>query len=77
MPKIDGWEFLEMYKKLKDFQKGEIVIVMLTVSLNPENRTRAEDISEISDFKNKPISIEILGEIMQKLFPDYHYKKYR
>lgn len=71
MPRMDGWDFLVEYQKLNDFQKGNIIIVMLTASLNPDDRAKAENISEISDFKNKPISIEMLEEIMLKFFPEY------
>lgn len=77
MPKIDGWEFLAEYKQLSDLQKGNIIIVMLTASLNPDDRSKAEKIAEISDFKNKAITIETLEEIMQKSFPDYHFKNDR
>ncbi|OFY24940.1 MAG: hypothetical protein A2W98_03955 [Bacteroidetes bacterium GWF2_33_38] len=77
MPKMDGWEFLEEYQKLNVFQKGEIIIVMLTASLNPDDKARAETIPEIAEFKNKPISFDMIGEIMQKYFPDYNYKNER
>jgi len=71
MPVMDGWEFMEAYHKLEENQKGKIIIVMLTTSYNPDDKTRAEKISEISGFKNKPLSQIILEEIMNKYFPDY------
>src|SRR5687767_1028183 len=33
MPAMNGWEFLEEYKKLSNEKKGKIMIVMLTTSL--------------------------------------------
>src|ERR1700743_813882 len=35
MPAMDGWEFLERYKSLPSEQKADIVLIMLTTSLNP------------------------------------------
>lgn len=71
MPVMDGWEFLEAYEKLEEYQKGKIIIIMLTTSLNPDDVTRAEEISDVSGFKNKPLTMETIGEIMQQHFPDY------
>ncbi|GGA67923.1 response regulator [Flavobacterium palustre] len=71
MPVMDGWEFLEAYHALEEHQKGKIIIVMLTTSLNPDDKTRAEGISEVSDFKNKPLSREAFADIIKTHFPDY------
>lgn len=71
MPVMDGWEFLEAYKNLEVHQKGQIVIVMLTTSLNLDDKKRAENISDVSGFKNKPLTLQIIEDIMQKHFPDY------
>ncbi|MFZ5551767.1 MAG: response regulator [Bacteroidota bacterium] len=71
MPVMDGWEFMEAYHNLPDHQKGKIVIVMLTTSFNPDDRQRAEKITEISGYSNKPLSEQMLRDILQKYFPDY------
>ncbi len=65
---MDGWQFLEEYEKLENLQKRGVMIIMLTGSLNPDDKTRSDNISNISDFKNKPISIEMIGDIMQNSF---------
>ena len=70
MPKMNGWEFLEAYKVLDEGQKSKIVIMMLTTSLNPWDRTKAEKISAITGFQVKPLSEEMLREILQKYFPE-------
>lgn len=70
MPVMDGWEFLEAYHALEDNQKGKIIIIMLTTSLNPDDKIRAEEISEVSGFKSKPLSIETVEEIMKTYFPE-------
>lgn len=71
MPVMDGWEFLEAYQNLKENEKGETIIIMLTTSSNPDDKTRAESIIEVADFKNKPLSTKLLNEIMEKHFADY------
>ncbi|MEQ6119013.1 response regulator [Reichenbachiella sp. MALMAid0571] len=69
-PGINGWEFLEEYSKLPSSQQAEIVLVMLTTSLNPADRERAELIPEISGFKSKPLSSELINEILHEHFPN-------
>lgn len=71
MPVMDGWEFLQAYQNLQDNQKGKIVIVMLTTSFNPADMTKSLTYKEVSGYKNKPLSSEILDEIMVKCFADY------
>ena len=68
MPAMNGWEFLEQYKNLSKEQKGKIVIVMLTTSLNPEDKERASTIDDITDFKNKPVTIEMLEAVINDHF---------
>ncbi len=70
MPVMDGWEFLAAYHKLPEYQKGQIVIVMLTASFNPDDETRAGKIPEITGFRNKPLSLKMLADIMEKYFPE-------
>jgi CheY-like chemotaxis protein len=70
MPAMDGWEFLEHYKGLSVAQKGDIIIVMLTTSLNPDDLEKAKEIREINSFRNKPLSVEMLNEILDTYFPD-------
>src|SRR4051812_35217001 len=51
MPKMNGWEFLEEYKKLSPDQKARITIMMLTTSANPDDIKRAESIEEVDGYK--------------------------
>jgi CheY-like chemotaxis protein len=68
MPAMDGWEFLTQYKELSQAQKAEIVVVMLTTSLNPDDVARAESIPEISGFRNKPLTTGMLRKILADFF---------
>src|ERR1700739_785605 len=38
MPKMNGWEFLEAYKNLPPDNKHEQIVVILTTSMNPEDK---------------------------------------
>jgi CheY-like chemotaxis protein len=68
MPGMDGWEFLDEYKTLSDDIKSHIIIIMLTTSLNPDDQERANNISEINGFLNKPLDAETLQEIINTHF---------
>ena len=70
MPAMDGWEFIEKYNQLPEEQKAKIIVVMLTTSFNPEDELKARKISGVSGFRNKPLTHEILMQILQKHFPD-------
>ncbi|NJC26360.1 response regulator [Neolewinella antarctica] len=68
MPGMTGWEFLQAYRELPLEQRGGIVIVMLTTSLNPDDRSRAQSIKEISSFQQKPLMITELNRILDDYF---------
>lgn len=67
MPLMDGWEFLNAYKSLEK-KNDTIIIVMLTTSLNPDDKLRAETIPEISAFQSKPLSVDMLADILEEHF---------
>jgi CheY-like chemotaxis protein len=68
MPGMNGFEFLEEYKKLDQSLKSKVVIIMLTTSLNPDDKERALATNEVTDFQNKPLTIEGLHEILKSFF---------
>jgi len=68
MPVMDGWCFLEAFKLLPDDYKKNVSIIMLTTSLNPEDKLRSDTYSEVSGFYNKPLSIVIVKEILNTHF---------
>ena len=70
MPGMNGWEFLDEYKKLNKAHHGKIITVMLTTSLLPQDEMRANEMPEISCFENKPLTMEKLENILQKYFVD-------
>ncbi|MBS1605008.1 MAG: response regulator [Bacteroidetes bacterium] len=68
MPAMDGWEFLEKYKLLPKGQKADIVLIMLTTSLNPDDEARTRTMPEVSGFENKPLSHERLQALLDRYF---------
>ena len=58
MPRMNGFEFLEAAVEKLGETFTHVVIVMLTASLNPADRERAEQFSVVRDFINKPLTLE-------------------
>jgi CheY-like chemotaxis protein len=71
MPKMNGWEFLEQYKHLDEKQKARVVIVILTTSANPDHIKKAQQIKEVTGFETKPLSKEMITDILNEHFQDY------
>ena len=67
MPKMNGWEFLEKYRQMEHV-KNHIIIVMLTTSGNPRDIERAQKTAEVKGFKTKPLTPEMLREILDNYF---------
>lgn len=65
MPVMDGFEFLEAFKTLDLPQKKEIVIAVLTTSLNPKDLEKVKSFG-ITDFLNKPLSKTTLQNLVRK-----------
>jgi CheY-like chemotaxis protein len=70
MPAMNGWEFLDEYRKLSISPLHKVIMVMLTTSLFPEDKARAGRSPEISGFENKPLTLEKLERIMNTYFVD-------
>jgi len=56
------------YNKLDKQLQSHAVVVMLTTSGNPDDRRKAELLNGVSDFKTKPLTKEMLAEILGKYF---------
>ena len=68
MPAMDGWEFLEKYRELNKQLNRKPVIIMLTTSLNPDDKTRALNHPDISSFEYKPLTPEMIESIAKRFF---------
>jgi CheY-like chemotaxis protein len=66
MPKMTGWEFMEEYKHLEYSQKAENIIVMLSTSSHPDDIQKAQDNPLIKEYRGKPLSEEIIHDLVAK-----------
>lgn len=63
MPVMDGFQFLEALKMLPENYTSQIIVVMLTDSLNPADRERALSYEKVVHFINKPLTLEALEKL--------------
>lgn len=68
MPALSGWDFIDQFRSLPLEQKENIVIIMLSTSMDPKDRQRAQIYSEIQEFVSKPISVEKVEDILVSHF---------
>jgi len=66
MPGMNGWEFLEEFKKLDEELQSKMVVIMLTTSVNPADEAKAKTYDILADFKTKPLTKEMLEDILNK-----------
>jgi CheY-like chemotaxis protein len=63
MPVMDGWEFLEAFST-HTWHKSMCVCV-LTSSIHPEDRERAQAYAEVLGYFSKPIDNDMLDEVVK------------
>ena len=69
MPVKDGWEFMRMYEEqVPQELKEQLVIVLVTVSDNQEDKDRAEANPYIMDYAQKPLSDNTFRKLIEKYF---------
>lgn len=71
MPGMNGWEFLDRYKDLEAACRGGKVILMLTTQLDPAEMEKARNIAEIDGFMHKPLTVEMVHELLSEHFEAY------
>lgn len=66
MPEMDGWEFMNEFKKLsKDFTANTRVF-MLSSAVDSKDIVQARNMEEIEDFISKPLTREDMGVIRER-----------
>lgn len=71
MPGMNGWEFLEEYEKLELSQQGEVVLTMLSNSIDERDRLRAQEFKSVHGFYSKPLNENYLNNILEGHFKNY------
>jgi CheY-like chemotaxis protein len=70
MPAMNGWEFIEKYRKIQKPQLKQAIVIILTTSSDPKEEVMAKSIPEINGFKNKPLTHQMIEEIIEEHFTD-------
>ncbi len=65
MPRMNGWEFLQYLKALNRMVTPP-TILMLSTSLNPVDRQRAEENKIVSGFIKKPLTTDQLLDLLER-----------
>lgn len=66
MPEMDGWDFAASYESLPDnVQKSKIVI--LSSSINPRDKEKAQTNQVINGFYSKPLTVASIQEITKTI----------
>lgn len=56
MPILDGWGFLKEYENLKDKLNFDTKIFVLSSSINPDDKARAEENQYVAQYIYKPLT---------------------
>ena len=70
MPRMDGFEFLASAQDTFGDAFSAYVVIMLTTSLNPDDRDKALAFSVVRDFLNKPLTTEMLQDLAARFLPE-------
>lgn len=63
MPMMDGFQFIENFKKKNETQLQKPKLVILTSSVYHEDKQKAQSISQDIIFLNKPLTKEMLEKV--------------
>ena len=64
MPVYSGWHFLNKFKELDPKYKNCYQIYIMSSSIDPTDQQRVEEFEEVLGFLPKPITDEVLKEIL-------------
>lgn len=65
MPVSSGWQFLENYVKTERTENIDIYIV--SSSIDPQDKEKADQFTVVTDFISKPISNEFIMAALKKI----------
>lgn len=64
MPQMDGWEFLDAFAELSITRA--VGVLILTSSINPEDRARASRYRNVAGYFAKPLEPDMVAEILRR-----------
>jgi len=66
MPALDGWEFLEEFKKMKAMLPKAVRIYLVSSSIDERDVERSMSCSDVSDYIVKPVRLDTLIKLFQE-----------
>lgn len=63
MPIMNGWDFMEAFKKLPSETTDHICIYTVSSSIAPEDRHKTASYPQIKDYITKPLTVDIIRHI--------------
>jgi CheY-like chemotaxis protein len=70
MPEVDGWQFLNELKKIEEQLSKRAAIYIISSSNHPRDLTRAEKFPEVRSYFQKPVTLEVLKEMVVEFLED-------
>lgn len=68
MPLMNGWEFLEECHRRDPAGEKDVIVFVVTSSLNPDDLERARSFSKVSEYFTKPLDFVELEEAIGQHF---------
>jgi CheY-like chemotaxis protein len=68
MPGMNGWDFVQKYAELPKEIHEQSVVVLLSTSLNPDDREKAAQLPIVREFVNKPLTPETFWKVVNENF---------
>ncbi|PSR53600.1 response regulator [Adhaeribacter arboris] len=68
LPGLTGWDFIDEYKKIESDNHNPPIIIILSASVNYDDEKKAKEIAEVAEFRRKPLTVEMLHEIIDHYF---------
>lgn len=68
MPVMNGFDFLDVFEKWSCPRKNDIKVCILTTSDHELDHQKAATYSCIAEYLSKPLSSEVLQQVVQKYF---------
>ena len=67
MPDLSGWETLEILNTLDESIRRQLIVYILSSSIDPKDKARAKTQSMVKDFIEKPLTALKLEQIFENL----------
>ena len=67
MPIMNGWQFLDEFKKLQNAIDKKITIYLVSSSFDDRDITRSKDYAEVTDYIIKPVKRANLVNVLKEI----------